>query len=451
MRRRAGRPAIDVELMRGRPTLTRESFGVLAAVAVVGAVVGLLSAGLRLAAQSLGSGFAGVDVAWAGSEALAWTLRAGLGAVAAVVAVWLVVRFAPEAAGSGVHEIEGALAGDRPLRWRRLLPVKFAGASLSLGSGMALGREGPTVQMGGNLGALVADVARLSGSSRHVLVASGAAAGLAAAFNAPLAAVIFVMEEMRPQFQYGFLSIQSVLLAAITADLVTLAIFGDAHQIETPLLPEVALGAIWTLGLFGIAVGAVGVVFGRALVGGLDRVDGLGTRGRLSLAAAVGAAIGVASFWDSRVIGGGYEIIHTALTSTLTLGGLCMLFLVRFALTIGSYSTGAPGGIFAPMLALGTLLGIAFGVTLESTAPGLVVAPGIFAVAGMAAFFAATVRAPLTGIALAIEMTGDLAQLVPILIACLAATLTAEALGGRPIYEILLERTLARARAADGP
>lgn len=432
--------------MRRRPTLNRQSFGVLVAVALVGALIGLLSAALRFSADALAAWFATWVDPGAGPEPLWWAVRAILGAAAAVAAVWLVMRFAPEAAGSGVQEIEGALAGDRPIHWRRLLPVKFVGAFLSLGSGMALGREGPTVQMGANLGALVSDGARLPESSRHVLVASGAAAGLAAAFSAPLAAVIFVMEEMRPQFHYGFLSIQSVLLAAISADLVTVAIFGGGLLIDTPPFPEIALADMWSLALYGILLGGVGVFFNLALVGGLDAVDRVGARGRLQVAAAVGAVIGLASIWNADVIGGGYEIIHTALSTHLTISGLMVLFFVRFGLSIGSYATGAPGGIFAPMLALGTLFGVTFGTLIDAVAPDHAIAPGVFAVAGMAAFFAATVRAPLTGIALAVEMTGDLGQLLPLLITCLAATLTAEALGGRPIYEVLLERTLARAR-----
>lgn len=433
--------------MQERHTLTRESFGILGAVAVVGTVVGLVSGALRMSADWLAHWLDVASRLGPADGSASWLIRALLGAVAVALAAWLASRFAPEAAGSGVQEIEGALSGARPIHWRRLLPVKFAGAWLALGSGLALGREGPTVQMGGNIGAMLSDWVRLSDRSRHVLIASGAAAGLAAAFNAPLAGVMFVVEEMRPQFHFGFLSFQSVLLAAVCADVVTQALFGGGLMIETPPLPDVRLGALWAVTLYGALIGGVGVVFARSLVMGLDLLERVGPRGRLVFAAAMGAIVGAATAWDTSVTGGGYQIIHTALDANLTLVGLLVLFFVRFGMTVGSYATGVPGGIFAPMLALGVLLGVAFGVALDALVPGLVQHPGIFAVAGMAAFFAATVRAPITGIALAIEMTGDLGQLLPLLVTCLAATVAAELLGGRPIYEVLLERTLARADA----
>ena len=143
------------------------------------------------------------DAAW-----LMWPLVFVLSALLAMVGYFLVRRFAPEAGGSGIPEIEGALEELRPVRWWRVLPVKFIGGMGTLGAGMVLGREGPTVQLGGNVGRMVLDIFRMRGTeARHTLLATGAAAGLSAAFNAPLAGILFIIEEMRPQFRYNLISI----------------------------------------------------------------------------------------------------------------------------------------------------------------------------------------------------------------------------------------------------
>ncbi len=143
---------------------------------------------------------------------------------------YLVRRFAPEAGGSGIPEIEGALEELRPVRWWRVIPVKFIGGMGTLGAGMVLGREGPTVQMGGNVGRMVLDVLRIRGAeARHTLLATGAAAGLSAAFNAPLAGILFIIEEMRPQFRYNLISIKAVFIGVIMSSVVFQLFNGQAR------------------------------------------------------------------------------------------------------------------------------------------------------------------------------------------------------------------------------
>ena len=143
-----------------------------------------------------------------------------------------------------------------------------------------------------------------------------------------------------------------------------------------------------------------------------------------------------------HAVGGGERLVENALGGAIPTAILLFLFLGRFLLTVASYGTGAPGGIFAPMLALGTLFGLWFGQISHGALPGLIEHPEVFTVAAMGALFSATVRAPITGIALAMELTGSYAQLMPILLTCVPATLVAHGLGGMPIYTLLLERTL---------
>jgi CIC family chloride channel protein len=426
-----------------RPKLTREMAYVAGASAIVGCVVGLVAAGFRFGVDALQHGLGALAAAVGGRAIPSWLVPGLSVAALAVVAYWLVRRFAPEAGGSGVQEVEGALDEVRPLRWKRVLPVKFIGAMMALGGGMALGREGPTVHMGGAVGAMVNKLLRLGSSARHVLIASGAAAGLSAAFNAPLSGVIFIIEEMRPRFHYGFVSFQGVLIASVCADVVTRISLGQQPLIDTSAYAPPSLANLPFFLLYGGLIGGVAVVFSRSLVAVLNRVDAMKPRGRVLAAAIVGLAIGALGSVDSEWVGGGYTAIHLALDLSTPLASLLFLFGIRFVLTLASYGSGVPGGIFAPMLALGTLFGVAFAQSISDFLPGLGLTSGIFAIAGMAAFFSATVRAPLTGIALTIELTGNLDLVLGLLVTCLAATFAAEALGARPLYEMLLERTLA--------
>lgn len=427
-----------------RPRLSLQVAQVFLVAALVGVLVGLLGVGFRLAVESLQSHVASLWHADHSGTAVGWLLATATTASMLGLAVWLVRRFAPEAAGSGVQEIEGALQELRPVRWGRVLPVKFVAGLLSLGCGAVLGREGPTVQMGGATGRLLSDLLRLRQDAGHVLLAAGAAAGLSAAFNAPLAGVLFVIEEMRPHFRYGFLSVQSVLVASACADVVTRVVTGAGPVIAVPELPTPALAALWIFPVYGVFYGALGVVFNRALTGTLDLLDGVPAGARVATAVGIGAFLGAIGWWWSDATGGGYRTINDALHMRLPASGLMLIFALRFLTTVSSYGSGAPGGIFAPMLALGTVFGMAFGHRVELLLPQLAVHPAVFAVAGMAAFFSATVRAPLTGIALAIELTGDFGLILPLLLVCIASTFVAEALGGRPIYELLLERSLRR-------
>jgi chloride channel protein, CIC family len=367
-------------------------------------------------------------------------------AVLVFVAFFLVRRIAPEASGSGVHEIEGALDNVRPIRWKNVLPVKFLGGLLSLGGGMVLGREGPTIHMGGNIGKMISDLFKVDKDDVHALIAAGAGGGLTAAFNAPLAGILFVFEEMRPEFKYNFLSVQSVIIASVASDIALRSITGQSPDIQMRMLTTPPLTSLWLFLIFGFLFGIFGVTFNFLLVRTLDFFYNM--KGPMFTYAGlyVGAFIGLLAWLYPDLIGGGYKVIPRALSGSIPVTMLLLLFFARFGTTMVSYGSGAPGGIFAPMLALGTLFGMWYGNIAHSCLPDLVVRPELFAIAGMAALFCATVRAPLTGIALTIEMTGNYFMILPLILTCLTATLVAEGLGGKPVYTVLLRRTLNLAR-----
>jgi CIC family chloride channel protein len=369
-----------------------------------------------------------------------------ISAVMVFVAFLLVRRIAPETGGSGVQEIEGALDEVRPVRWRNVLPVKFIAGVLSLTGGMVLGREGPTIQMGGNIGKMIGDFFKVGKDDSHALIAAGAGGGLSAAFNAPLAGILFVFEEMRPEFKYNFLSVQAVIIACAASDIALRAFMGQSPDINMAMLHTTPLKSLWLFLVFGFLFGIFGVVFNRVLIRTLNFFSNLKGWAFTLTGLYVGAFIGLLAWLYPDTIGGGYSVIPKALSGTMPVMILLTLFAARFGTTMVSYGSGAPGGIFAPMLALGTLFGMWFGHYTHFWLPDTVSRPEVFAVAGMAALFCATVRAPLTGISLTIEMTGNYDLILPLILTCLTATLVAESLGGKPIYTVLLRRTLNMAK-----
>lgn len=381
-----------------------------------------------------------------GSVLPLWLAAFLISAALAFIGYFLVHKFAPEAAGSGIPEIEGAMDGIRPVRWWRVIPVKFFGGMGALGSGMVLGREGPTVQMGGAIGRMVTDIFKVKDDdTKHSLLASGAAGGLAAAFNAPLAGIMFVVEEMRPQFRYSLISIRAVIISAISANIVFRYINGQDAVITMPQYQAPELTTLWLFLLLGALFGMFGVVFNQLVTLSQDLFVKLHKNDRkryLLTGSLIGGCFGIMLLYFPEVTGGGIGLIPTITNGGYSAGILLLLFVARIATTMICFGSGAPGGIFAPMLALGTLFGYAFGLIAQGLFPDLPITPGMFAIAGMGALFAATVRAPITGILLVIEMTNNYYLILPLIITSLGAVIFAQMLGGQPIYSQLLHRTL---------
>ncbi|MGB5813179.1 MAG: chloride channel protein, partial [Polyangiales bacterium] len=275
-----------------------------------------------------------------------WVIVPVAVATCLLVSVRLVRKRAPEAGGSGVQIVEGALDGVLPMRWKRVIPVKFLGGSFALGSGLLMGREGPSIQIGAALGQAFVDILRLPKTMVHGLIAAGAGAGLTAAFNAPFAGILFMIEEMRPQFQYNVLSVQAVVLACAVSDVVTRLIMGDVTAITMPILEMPERGTLWLFVVFGILFGVLGYVFERILLRSNDLFALLSRRGVVVALILIGLSVGWLGAADLRFVGGGENVLDGFLTVTSPMSVLAMVFAVRFIMTIASYTTGAPGGLF---------------------------------------------------------------------------------------------------------
>jgi len=380
---------------------------------------------------------------------MGFTLVVAACALATALAGWLVRRFAPHASGSGIPNVEAVLRGARPPAPLRLIPVKFLGGLLAIGAGLALGREGPTVQMGGSLAHLVGRMFRRNVSDCRVLVAAGAGAGLGTAFNAPIAGAVFVLEELVQRFE------RRIAIAALAASATALAVarlliadrpdfyvdwlnYGDAQT--KPLY--FAVGAL---------AGLLAVAYNRTLLATRAVARWLIFPHIDLRAALVGAAVGALGWFLPGMIGGGDAITQNVLAGGAPLAAIPIALLLRFALGAVSYAAGTPGGLFAPMLVVGAQFGFLCGAVSQSLLPSVDVQPEGFAVVGMAAFFTGVVRAPITGIVLVTEMTGNVTMLLPMLCACAAAMLTTTLLGDPPIYESLREPAPPSAESVAGP
>jgi chloride channel protein, CIC family len=409
---------------------------------LVGAASGLVGAVFRLTLEQ-GDRLRDVVIAWAhGGELVGLLFIIGVSAAATGLAAWLVRRHSPEAAGSGIPHVEAVLNGDLPPASFKLIPVKFFGGLLAIGAGLALGREGPSVQMGASLAHLVGVIFRRSWADSRVLLAAGAGAGLATAFGAPIAGAVFVLEELVRRFDTRITI--TTLGASAGAIAVARVILGNAPDFHVAPLPYPGFGTLPIYLALGVIAGCLGVAYNYTLLGTLAAVDRL-RRWPVELRAAlIGAAVGLLAWFAPGLVGGGDAITQRVLAGSEALVMVAFVFILRFGLGALSYAAGTPGGLFAPMLVLGSQSGLLFGALCKSWFPSMAPYPTAFAVVGMAAFFTAVVRAPVTGIVLVMEMTASFTLLLPMLGACFAAMVVPTLLGNAPIYDTLRQRTLQR-------
>ena len=430
-----------------QPAQSHGSLLVLAALALlVGAVAGAVGALFRLTLEHADQ-WRNDLITWAQQEGLAGFLLVLVTCTTApLFAAWLVRHVSPYASGSGIPHVEAVLREEIPQAPFHLIWVKFLGGLLAIGSGLALGREGPSVQMGASLASLVGRVFRRQWPDCRVLFAAGAGAGLATAFNAPIAGAVFVLEELVRRFEVH------IAIAAVGASATAIAVarlfLGDAADFYVDALAYPRAEARPLFFVLGAAAGLIAVAYNRAILGTIalaERVPGLPAELR---AAAIGAMVGTLAWFAPGLVGGGDPITQRCLAGAETLSMLPLLFLLRFGLGTLSYAAATPGGLFAPMLVLGAQLGVFFGLVCRLAFPSLDIQPEGYAVVGMAAFFTGVVRAPLTGMVLVTEMTANVTMLLPMLGACFVAMLVPTLLRDVPIYDALREHTTRRERAA---
>jgi chloride channel protein, CIC family len=404
---------------------------------VVGAASGLVGAIFRLSLERADD-LRNALIAWAhGWKFLGFIALTFVCAAATATSAWMVRRYAPRASGSGIPHVEAVLRGELPQAPFWLIPVKFLGGLLAIGSGLALGREGPSVQMSASIAHLVGKLFNRNWADCRVLLAAGAGAGLATAFNAPIAGAIFVLEELVRRFEPRIAI--AALGASATAISVSRVFLGDASDFHVGMLTYAGAETRPLYFVLGAVTGIMAVVYNRTLLATIAAAGRFNYRPPELRAALVGAMVGMLAWFAPDMVGGGGPITQQTLAGVGTLSTISLIFLLRFGLASVSYAAGTPGGLFAPMLVLGAQIGLMFGIVCQMGFPDSNIQPVGFAVVGMAAFFTGVVRAPLTGIALVVEMTANVTMLLPMLGACFVAMLVPVLLGDPPIYDSLRE------------
>jgi H+/Cl- antiporter ClcA len=351
------------------------------------------------------------------------------------------VRFAPLAGASGIPQIMANIRGISVGNWWKTIVAKVISCIMAVLAGLSLGREGPSIQLGGMVGQGIGRILRRSRMEEHCLISSGAGAGLAAAFNAPMASVMFTMEVMHKSLSAVVLL--PTLVAAITSTFVSRMFFGRQTIFAIPNMPFVEADTLPQLLFLGILTGFAGYIFNKTMLAGGKLYQAKFFKNNymryvfpLLLTIPVG-------FILPDIMGGGDVVVEHLVDGHATLQLVIIVLTAKLLFTMLSACSGIPGGSLQPMLVMGALCGYLYGIIAISSgfvAPDYLMNCIVF---GMAGFFAAAVQAPLTGILLVLELTGSFSHLVAVALVTLFAYSTAAFCKGQPIYDVMLEKFLA--------
>jgi CIC family chloride channel protein len=413
--------------------------GLLLLSLTVGVGAGLGAVAFRYLIQGLTQVFSGYSD-YAAHAGASNPLLPGLGrwfvllapVVAGILYGPVVYRFAREARGHGVPEVMLAVARSGGRIRPQVAVVKALASALCIGGGGSVGREGPIVQIGSALGSTIAQFARLDERRIRLLVACGAAGGISATFNAPLAGVFFAMEIILRQWATE--SFGMVVLSSVTASVLARSILGNVAFLQLPQFSVDHLVQYPVFALLGVLAGALGVLFSRVLYAIEDACDAVWRGPEWARPAVGGALLGGVLLLLPEMYGVGYPVLESAVGGRYALGFLLLLLvgkMVACSLTIG---IGGSGGVFAPSLFVGAMFGAAFGTVAHDLLPGSAGAAGAYALVGMGAVFAGSARAPITAVVILFELTQEYSIILPLMLAIVLATGVSNLLSRDTIY-----------------
>ncbi|HEY1330742.1 MAG TPA: chloride channel protein [Actinomycetota bacterium] len=350
----------------------------------------------------------------------------------------LVDRFAKEARGHGVPEVMLSVSESGGKIRPQVAIVKSLASALCIGSGGSVGREGPIVQIGSALGSTLGQIAKVPESRLRLLVACGAAGGISATFNAPIAGVFFGLELILRDFETEAFGV--VVLASVVADVIGRAAFGS-HPFLT--LPPFQLHSVVEYGFYaglGVLAAIVGVAFVRVLYGLEDVFDRVWKAPEWLRPAAGGVLLGLLLLAVPQMYGVGYPVLESAIRGQYVLWFLLVLLGAKVLATSLTIGIGGSGGVFAPSLFMGAMLGAAYGLVLHHVAPGIAGTAGAYGIVGMGAVFAGAARAPITAVLIIFELTGEYHIILPLMLAVVLATAISKLLTADTIYTLKLRR-----------
>lgn len=367
-------------------------------------------------------------------------LVVGLTLLMIIVAIFVgyLLKKEPNISGSGIPQVEAQLGGEMQMNWWSILWRKFVGGIMSIGPGLFLGREGPSIQLGAAVGQGVGELTHDNkGVNQRVLIASGAAAGLSAAFSAPIAGAMFVLEEVYHNFSP--LVWITALASSVSANLIALYIFGLQPVLQVPYRYSLPVKYYWHLIVLGIILGLMGRLYQIATLS-MPSIYNLTRLPRYIQGIIPLLMIIPLGMMFPQFIGGGNEIIVNLAQYKISLLLMLGLFILRFVFSMMSYGSGLPGGIFLPILNLGAIIGAIYAIVMNQLGLLPINFESNLIIFAMAGYFACIGKAPFTAIILVTEMVGSLKHLMPLAVLSLVAYIVVDLLNGAPIYEALKER-----------
>src|SRR5215510_8263965 len=348
---------------------------------------------------------------------------------------YLLFRYFPNARGSGVPQTKAARYAREGRILLRTVLSKFFCTSATLASGIPLGREGPSVQVGAGIASVLGRALGLRPEKVKALLPVGAAAAIAAAFNTPLAAVLFALEEVVGDLHAPMIG--SVVLASATSWLVLRVLLGNNPLFKVPQYQLVHPAEFAVYGVLGVVGGIVSVLFTKLLLGLRERFLKMPAKTRWLQPAAGGLLVAILGWFVPQVLGVGYGYVGDALNGKRAVNLMALLVVLKLIAVTTSYASGNAGGIFGPALFIGAMLGGCLGTLAHGLFPAHTATPGAYALVGMGAAFAGIVRAPMTSVLMIFEMTQDYAVIVPLMISNLISLFISSRLQRAPIYEAL--------------
>ena len=404
------------------------------------AIVGLFTG---LAAVAFGELIDFVD--WFAFDMVAERMRALgpwrvalLPAAGALLAAPIVLRLVRETRGQGVSQVMFAVETSGGRIGPLVAPAKAVATALTIGAGGSAGREGPVTQIGAGIGSTVAQALRLSDDNTRLLVGAGVAGGVATMFNAPIAGVFFALEVVLRNFNTRNFSV--VVLAAVVATFVEVALLGDKPAIAIPAYGLESAIELPLYAALGLLSAAAAVLFVRLIYAAEDRFLQLRVPSTLLVPAIGGLIAGLLAVAHIGVLGEGVATMDQVLRGEFNTRTVLLLALLKPLATAATIGAGGSGGVFRPALFIGAMIGISYGSAATAVFPNAVGEPAAYAIVGMAAFFAATSRAPMSAVMMLFEMTRGYELILPLMIAVAVATLAAQVLGRGSVYSIGLER-----------
>jgi len=370
-------------------------------------------------------------------DAAAWR-RFLVPVTGSLVMGYLLYKYFPDARGSGVPQTKAALYARGGFISLSTVVGKFFCTSVTLASGIPLGREGPAVQVGGGIASVLGRALGLRPEKVKALLPIGAAAAVAAAFNTPLAAVLFALEEVVGDLHAPVLG--SVVLASATSWGVLRLLLGNEPLFQVPQYQLVNSWELVAYGILGIAGGVVSAGFTQLLLRLREWFKRQPAKTVWFQPVAGGLVVGIMGWFVPSVMGVGYQYVGDVLNDSLTLKLMLTLLVLKLVATTVSYASGNAGGIFGPSLFLGAMLGGAVGSVAQHFFPSHVASPGAYALVGMGTAFAGIIRAPMTSVVMIFEITRDYAVIVPLMLSNLVSYFIASRLQKEPIYEVLADQ-----------